>query len=138
MKISWYIPYAPISTTHNYILESYQLYKEKYGDIRFDVNNGSDYKGNHIPSRKIKKIFDIFFSITKYRTTLNYIWGKLYPVDLIHLQYSFLYKDIIPLIKQKKKPKLVITLRGFDTYNNLYKTNIRFKELASNKFKKFV
>ena len=27
---------------------------------------------------------------------------------------------------------------GFDNYNNLYKRNIKFRELASNKFKKLV
>ncbi len=36
--------------------------------------------------------------------------------DIIHLQHSFLWKKLRPLLKQKDRPKLVITLRGGDTY----------------------
>ena len=36
--------------------------------------------------------------------------------DIIHLQHSFLFTKVIPLFKSNSKIKLVITLRGGDTY----------------------
>ena len=36
--------------------------------------------------------------------------------DIVHIQHSFLWKRLIPLLELKKRPKIVITLRGGDTY----------------------
>lgn len=36
--------------------------------------------------------------------------------DIIHIQHSFLWRKLLPLLELKNKPKIVITLRGGDTY----------------------
>ena len=36
--------------------------------------------------------------------------------DIIHIQHSYLKDKILPLLDQESKPKIVITLRGSDTY----------------------
>jgi len=36
--------------------------------------------------------------------------------DILHIQHSYLWKKMIPLLELKKRPKIVITLRGGDTY----------------------
>ena len=39
-----------------------------------------------------------------------------YKFDIIHLQHSFLFNKIKPFLLNTKRPKIVITLRGGDTY----------------------
>ncbi|WP_417857558.1 glycosyltransferase family 4 protein [Xanthomarina gelatinilytica] len=41
---------------------------------------------------------------------------KMQAFDIVHIQHSFLWKRLLPLLSLKKRPKLVITLRGGDTY----------------------
>ena len=36
--------------------------------------------------------------------------------DIVHIQLSYLRSKIIPLLDQKTRPKIVVTLRGGDTY----------------------
>ncbi len=36
--------------------------------------------------------------------------------NLLHIQHSYLRRKLIPLLKQKNRPKTIITLRGGDTY----------------------
>lgn len=116
MEISWLIP-RPFIDQHSYILDTYFLISKKLKDIRIDsVNGEKNYYGNKIPSKGIRRVFDFILSNTKYKNTFNYIWLKKNPVDILHVQYSGLFSHIIPLLKIKKRPKIVITLRGSDTY----------------------
>jgi len=116
LKISWLIP-RPFIDQHSYILNTYFLISKKIKDIRIDsVNGGEKYYGNKIPSNGIRRIFNFILSNTKYKNTFNYIWLKNKPVDILHIQYSYLFPNIVPLLKIKKRPKIVITLRGSDTY----------------------
>ena len=41
---------------------------------------------------------------------------RMQEFDIVHLQHSFLWKKLLPLTELIKKPKIVITLRGGDTY----------------------
>lgn len=36
--------------------------------------------------------------------------------DILHVQHSYLFRKIIPLLDSNKRPKIIITLRGGDTY----------------------
>lgn len=36
--------------------------------------------------------------------------------DIVHLQHSFLWQKTVPLFEQKNRPKVIISLRGGDTY----------------------
>ena len=42
MKISLFIPH-PLPIGREYILDTFQMYKQKYGYIRFDVATGKNY-----------------------------------------------------------------------------------------------
>jgi len=87
-----------------------------FKDIRIDLADGGHYYGNKIPLKRQRKLFDLFLSKTKYKNTINYIWLKKNPIDILHLQYSWLFANIIPLLNIENRPKIVITLRGSDTY----------------------
>ena len=116
MKISWLIP-KPFIDQHSYILDTYLLISKELNDTRIDsVNAEKNYYGNKIPLKRHRKLFDLFLSKTKYKNTINYIWLKKNPIDILHLQYSWLFPHIIPLLNFKNRPKIVITLRGSDTY----------------------
>lgn len=115
MKISWFIPQS-FPDQHSYILNTYFLISKIYKDIRIDLANGENCYGNKIPLKRQRKLFDLFLSKTKYKNTINYIWLKKNPIDILHLQYSWLFPHIIPLLNIENRPKIVITLRGSDTY----------------------
>ncbi|MBV1924497.1 MAG: glycosyltransferase family 4 protein, partial [Flavobacteriaceae bacterium] len=71
--------------------------------------------------------------------------------DIIHIQHSYLFRKVMPFFKDlKKKPKIVITLRGADTYKKpwvsekwreFYKENSQYISafiVMSNHQKKYV
>jgi len=115
LKISWFIP-KPFPDQHSYILDTFLLISKILKDSRIDLADGRDYYGNKIPVKNRRRFIDRIFSNTKYKNTLNYIWLKKYPVDILHIQYAYLFRYIIPLLNIKTRPKIVITLRGSDTY----------------------
>jgi glycosyltransferase involved in cell wall biosynthesis len=64
----------------------------------------------------LKDYFQRFFfklNLSKYKTLDVKVF---YKFDIIHLQHSFLFNKFKPLIYNTKKPKIVVTLRGGDTY----------------------
>ena len=115
LKISWFIPRS-FPDQHSYIFNTYSLISKINKDIRIDLADGGCYYGNKIPLKRQRKLFDVFLSKTKYKNTINYIWLKKNPIDILHLQYSWLFPYIIPLLNIENRPKIVITLRGSDTY----------------------
>lgn len=52
-------------------------------------------------------------SLSKYRSLDIKLMQKF---DIIHIQHSFLFNKIIPLLNIVNRPKIIITLRGGDTY----------------------
>jgi len=60
--------------------------------------------------------------------------------DVVHIQHSFLWKKILPLQGLKNRPKLVITLRGGDTYIKpwSYVTLAQFYKSSNNLVDAFV
>lgn len=74
----------------------------------------------------------------------NYLSQKaiLEKVDIIHLQHSFLFSKIIPLLNLPtgQRPKVVITLRGGDTYIKPWIMNKwkNFYEIYGNKVDAFI
>lgn len=51
--------------------------------------------------------------VSKYKALDAIVFDKF---DIIHLQHSFLFNKITPLLNQPRTSKIVITLRGGDTY----------------------
>jgi len=115
MKISWFLPH-PLPIGREYISDTFQMYRQKYGNIRFDVATGENYFGNVVPTKRIRRRLDNFFKYTKYNNTLYYLWKKKNPIDILHLQISSTFPYITTLLKSNDRPRIVITLRGSDTY----------------------
>jgi len=86
-----------------------------------EKRKGSDYKLVMIPSYRkrilYKKIYQFF---NKEFRNLDYfeIRALKDKVDIIHIQHSYLFPKVINLLKLKKskRPKIIITLRGSETY----------------------
>ncbi|HEX9827187.1 MAG TPA: glycosyltransferase family 4 protein [Flavobacteriaceae bacterium] len=53
------------------------------------------------------------FKLSKYKSLDVKLMSQF---DIIHLQHSHLWKKVLPIIQQAHGPKVVITLRGSDTY----------------------
>ena len=115
INISWFIP-GPFPDQHSYILDTYLSVSKILKNTRIDLANGEQYYGNKIPKEKTRKLFDIILSNTKYKNTFNYIWLKKNPIDILHIQYAYLFPNLISLFKIKNRPKIIFTLRGSDTH----------------------
>ena len=115
MKISWFIAHK-IDSIQSYILNTYKIYQSKYGSLRFDIADGEKYMNNIIPSKIYTIYLNRLLSKTRFGNIFCYIWLKLKPVDIIHVQHSYLFPYIFPILKLNNSPKIVITLRGSDTY----------------------
>jgi len=79
---------------------------------------------NIIPSYYRRKLKEKIYALTHLnKPKLNYaeiIWLQK-KVDIVHIQHSFLYLKVLGLLEQpsKDRPKIIITLRGGDTYMNM-------------------
>lgn len=74
-----------------------------------------------LPNYRSRKLYEkLNQSLSKNFKGLNYLEIKALKekIDIIHIQHSFLFKKVINLLKKPKtqRPKIVITLRGGDTY----------------------
>lgn len=70
----------------------------------------------HVKTYGFKDCIQRFFfktKVSKYTSADIKFFSKF---DLIHLQHSYLFPKILPLLKLSHRPKIVITLRGGDTY----------------------
>ncbi len=110
----FYQPYIPpviekLRGKQDFYLEIFAFKKEKHPNVTYIP---SYYK------RKFKeKIFNIRRSGSK---KLNYaeIVFLQNKFDIVHLQHSYLFPKVMGLLSMplKKRPKVIITLRGGDTY----------------------
>ncbi len=74
-----------------------------------------------LPGYRLRKILSKYFGqLNKKYLNLDYFEIKALKekVDIIHLQHSFIFSKVINLLKlpREDRPKIVITLRGGDTY----------------------
>lgn len=74
----------------------------------------------HLPSPKIQQVLGKFYGVRSRFKHLNYFEIVLLKnnYDIIHIQHSFLFPHVLNLldISSELRPKIVITLRGGDTY----------------------
>ncbi|MFC5195467.1 glycosyltransferase family 4 protein [Bizionia hallyeonensis] len=91
-------------------------------DFGIQVFQGSaDQFVHKMPNYYYRRVFEKTYQIIKKPTyPLNYLEWLLLQQDvhIIHVQDSFLFKKVIGLLHMdaSKRPKIVITLRGNDTY----------------------
>lgn len=91
-------------------------------DVIIDAFKGEASEDvNIIPNYYNRKLRERVYSITnKHSKKLNYIEDRYLKsnVDIIHLQHSYLHKKLkhLLVLPNEKRPKVVITLRGADTY----------------------
>lgn len=73
-----------------------------------------------IPNLKIRKLYEIVYSIQKKYRNLKYpqLFWLRNKVEIVHLQQSYQFNHIVPLLNYKSshKPKVIISLVGGDSY----------------------
>lgn len=114
MKILYIYDKYP-TTYQNYLLGLLNNIREQLNikSLIYGKSNYSDYQCLSFGFKdKIQRI-KYKFGLTKHA---SYDIKIMANFDVIHLQHSYLWRKLTPLKKLKKKPKIVITLRGGDTY----------------------
>ena len=113
----FYQPYIKLLVdklkTSNALNISFTFFKAKEKSSESDVFIMPSYR-----SRRIKEIYNKLFNPLFKKLTYPEIYWIKKKTDIIHLQHSFLYPHILNIVKfpNIKRPKVVITLRGADTY----------------------
>jgi glycosyltransferase involved in cell wall biosynthesis len=131
MQVSWLLD-KKVDFWQSYIEDTFTNYKNTYGNIRIDLFSGEEKYENKIPNKFKSKYLSIIFSKTDYENYYNYIWLKKNKVDILHLKRSYLFPSILTLLKKSNRPKIIITLRGSDTYLWPWVSE-KWKEFYSNK-----
>jgi len=110
----FYQPYIPP------VIEA--LKKRKEIEIQVHAFNG-DKNGEVqiIPSYKKRKLKEKYYNLKSLKSPkLNFleITAIQNKVDIVHIQHSFLFPKTLGLLKlqAEQRPKIIITLRGGDTY----------------------
>ena len=114
MKILYIYEKMP-STYQQYLSNLLLLVKESLDvkTLAYSKKKKSDYAIHTYGFQDYFQRFLYKLNLTKYKTLDIKVF---YQFDIIHLQHSFLFNKIKPLLSNAKKPKMVITLRGGDTY----------------------
>lgn len=100
----------------NYLKILYlELNKLEHLNIRIDSYTKGDWEvGEYVfPSYKIRRLISMFY-FEKNKTFEITRWLKNY--DIIHVQDSFLFSKLLSMIDVAKRPKIIVTLKGGDTY----------------------
>jgi glycosyltransferase involved in cell wall biosynthesis len=65
-----------------------------------------------------KKLYSLVKKIKSKAThdSLSSLQKSLLNQDIVHVQHSYLFPHLYKIFKEEKRPKLVVTLRGADTY----------------------
>ena len=136
--------YESMSTKDNikivYLFEPYPIFYQPYiqhvvrkmkmlNNIDFSikafVKNGEiDSNVEIFPSYFKRRLYKFFFSKPSYKRHLSYPELRLFKNDIVHVQHSFLILKLENLLKidPLKRPKIVVTLRGSDTYVKPWKS----------------
>lgn len=114
MKIIYVYDRFP-SVYQNYLIQLVESLKKSI-DLKtlvYDKNPNSDFS---IRSYSFKDSFFRFLYKLKLSKYTSYDISLFNKFDIIHLQHSYLWPKIISILSQQDRPKIVITLRGGDTY----------------------
>jgi glycosyltransferase involved in cell wall biosynthesis len=123
----FYQPYIPPTLA--------SLSKQDHISSKIIAFNGSSDKSDVevLPSYNIRRVKEfLFHKIRPQIKKLSFLEIKALKenVDIIHIQHSFLFSKVLGLLKldKNRRPKIIITLRGGDTY---------IKPWISKRWKKF-
>lgn len=103
------------STYQQYLSNLLLVVRESLGvkTLAYSKNNKADFVVKTYSIKDYLQRFLYKLKLTKHKTLDLKVF---YKFDIIHLQHSFLFNKIKPLLTDSKRPKIVITLRGGDTY----------------------
>ena len=84
----------------------------------FDNVGESNENIEFFPTYRTRNFFKLRYLLSNFYKTLTYPEIRMLNYDIIHLQHSFLFNKIngLLMLPEAKRPKIVITLRGNDTY----------------------
>lgn len=114
MKILYIYEKMP-STYQQYLSNLLLLVKESLDvkTLAYSKKKKSNYAIHTYGFQDFFQRFLYKLKLTKHKTLDVKVF---YKFDIIHLQHSFLFNKLKPLFNNPKRPKIVITLRGGDTY----------------------
>ena len=117
------------------VFDTYPLFYQPYISLVIDklrvndkientinaYNGVSDKKVKVLPSYYIRRVIErLYFVFNRNKPKLNYAELKYLKnkIDIVHIQHSYLFPKILGLLEipKEERPKIVITLRGGDTY----------------------
>jgi len=88
--------------------------KSNVSTLAYEKNGKADYNISSYGVLDFYQRLLFKLKLSKYKSRDIYVMSKF---DVIHVQHSYLFPKILPLINTKyKRPKIIITLRGADTY----------------------
>ena len=114
MKILYIFDKMP-DVYQNYLLQLLSSIKRKML-VKTLVYQNSDISDYEIQSNGFKERLHRLLYKLKLANTKSLDLKIIQKFDIIHYQHSYLWKKILPVIELNKRPKIVITLRGGDTY----------------------
>ncbi|NHN26168.1 glycosyltransferase family 4 protein [Flavobacterium jejuense] len=114
MKILYVYEKMP-STYQQYLLNLLQIVKSSLAikTLAYEEDSSADYIIKTYGFKDYIQRILFQLKVSKYKALDAIVFDKF---DIIHLQHSFLFNKIIPLLQHPKTSKIVITLRGGDTY----------------------
>ena len=114
MKIVYVYEKMP-KTYQQYLLNLLLLVKSSLHvkTLVYEEDSNSDYIINTYSFKDYFQRLLFKLKLSKHKTLDALVFNKF---DIIHLQHSYLFNKIIPLLNQPRNNKIIITLRGGDTY----------------------
>lgn len=111
----FYQPYIPPT------LEALAKQKDIHSKIIAFRGKSDERDVEVLPSYKKRRIIEHFYQLLrrqKQKLNLLEIKALKEEVDIIHIQHSYLFGKILSILElpRNKRPKIIITLRGGDTY----------------------
>lgn len=118
LKIAWLLDDFP-NPYQEYIKNLLQNLRIRHGIaitvIAYKLNRKNLTAEHSLVEVKVNPYLDEILRRLK-ATRLNRVERILAKYDIVHVQHSYLYPNIARLARMSKRPKLVITLRGADSY----------------------
>jgi glycosyltransferase involved in cell wall biosynthesis len=107
-----------------YLFDSYPVFYQPYINSVVDYFSAEQFYDLYVKSvsptkpKFRKKLYSLVEKIRSKATndSLSSLQKNLLIQDIVHVQHSYLFFHLYRISKEEKKPKLIITLRGADTY----------------------
>lgn len=114
MKILYVYDKYP-TTYQTYLLETLEVMKKSWGVKSLVYENAEQADHNMVSYSFQDSLQRLLYKLklSKYRSSDI---KTMHHYDIIHIQHSYLWKKVLPFENMAHRPKILVTLRGGDTY----------------------